>query len=163
MQALQKSNTSVRQLLRNPSGRVIAVLILIIVIVVLAIFGRGEWDTISENFSKRPKLIMPTAGPPPHRWSDEQAYEFFMEYAMAQPPPEGLKTAGVQTCWDYVVSLSVDPPQPAKAVSTGNSSNNPASAHGPGVPAFDVPRWTLLSGNSSWQFWENTRSVVGPC
>ncbi|NQW17427.1 MAG: hypothetical protein HQ478_08060 [Chloroflexi bacterium] len=156
MQDIEKSRTSVRQLIRNPSGRLIVVLALGVLVILGVVFGPGEWENITKNYDKRPQVIFQTPAPPVVVWSNEEARIFFTEYAVANPPPSDLEVIpGIATCWDYVVSQTGEPPEiigthsklSTEDVSLGSKSSV----------------WSAFAGDKIWRFWENTRSVHGPC
>jgi hypothetical protein len=155
LQDLKKSENSLRQQLRNPSGRTVGVIVVLTLIVLGATLGPRLYDGIQNVIDNRPELLVVEPGPPPHQWSDQQAFEFFRDYAVPRPPPDGVEIQGVESCWDYALTLSESPPQPAKALSSVSSG---AFAQG-----ASVPLWNVIVGDSVWRFWENTRSVVGPC
>ena len=156
LQDLQKSRTSVRQKIRNPSGRLLISLFVAVVVIVIAIVGPGEWDRISTNFDKRPKLSVATPRPPVDGWSHAEATAFFTNYAVSNPPPIGLDTIpGISTCWDYVLW------QTGEAPKISSFRSNVTSV---GVPqGGSVVLWNVIADRRVWRFWENTRSVVGPC
>lgn len=156
MDDIRKSQTSLRQSIRNPSGRVIIVLGVGVIAILLAIFLPGEISNIKENFDKRPKVIVVTPSPPPHRWTEGRALDFFREYATIRPAPaDRLLSTGIETCWDFAMSESSGALVPFRMGSGVNSIVAPL--------APNTPLWGLISGDSIWRFWENTRSVVGPC
>ncbi len=124
--------------------------------VLFAIFLPGEISNIQENFGKRPKVIVATPPPPPHRWTEGRALEFFREYAIARPAPDDrVLSSGVETCWDFAMSES------SGALAPFHMGSTVDSIVGPLAPV--TPLWGLIAGDSIWRFWENTRSVVGPC
>ena len=156
MDDLKKTDTSLRQFIRNPSGRVTLVLGVGAIAILLAIFISREGGEIKENFDNRPKLIVATPLPPAYRWTQNQALDFFREYAIARPAPDhrGL-SAGVETCWDFANSESSGDLLPFRMGTSTNQHSAPLAA-GPAL-------WGLAAGDANWRFWENTRSVVGPC
>mgnify|MGYP001239939498 CR=1 FL=1 len=153
---VEKSRTSLRQELRNPSGWWIVLLIIAVIAILGAIFGRGEWDTISTNLENRPKLIIPTPRPPIVGWSHAKATAFFTNYAVSNPPPVGLETIpGINTCWDYVLSQTGEAPEIVSFRSNVSSIAVPQGG--------SVALWSAIAGRRAWRFWENTQSVLGPC
>ncbi len=156
MDDLRKSNTSVRQLIRNPSGRVAVAIGVGVIAILLAVFYFAEFDDVKENFDNRPKLIVATASPPAYRWTEDLALDFFREYAIARPAPDDRAlSAGVETCWDFATSESSGDLIPFHMASNVSSIVAPLAS----IP----PLWGIAAGDSSWRFWENTLSVVGPC
>lgn len=156
MDDLRKSQTTARQSIRNPSGRVTIAVFIGVITVLRAVFFLTEFGDIKENFDNQPKWIVATAGPLPHRWSEGQALDFFREYAIAHPAPgDRILLAGVETCWDFATSESSGPLIPFHMATNPNSVIAPQAS----IP----PLWGLTAGDSSWRFWENTLSVVGPC
>ncbi|MCH8102333.1 MAG: hypothetical protein IIB28_04170 [Chloroflexi bacterium] len=156
MDDFKKSQSSLRQSIRNPSGRVVIAFSIGVIAVLLTVFFLTEFDDIKENLESAPKLVVVTAGPPPHRWTGEIALDFFREYAIARPAPgDRVLSAGVETCWDFATSESSGPLVPFHMASNVNSLVAPLAS----IP----PLWGLAAGDSSWRFWENTLSVVGPC
>ena len=156
MDDVRKSQTSLRQSIRNPSGRVIIALAVGVIAILLAIFLPGEISNVKENFDKRPKVIVVTPSPLPHRWTEGRALDFFREYATIRPAPAGrLLSTGIETCWDFAMSESSGALVPFRMGSGVNSIVAPL--------APNTPLWGLISGDAIWRFWENTRSVVGPC
>ncbi len=156
MQDIRKSKTSVRQLLRNPSGRVTLAFAFIVIAGLVGLFVLAEGGTIKENYDNRPKLIVAEPPAPAYRWTETLALDFFREYATARPAPSDQVLAlGVETCLDYAVSRSTGDLVPFHMGTSVRSVVAPLAA----IP----PRWGLSAGDVTWQFWENTRSVVGPC
>ena len=156
MDDLRKTQTSLRQSIRNPSGRVIIALGVGVIAVLFAIFLPGEISNIKENFDDRPKVIVVTPSPPPHRWSEGRALDFFREYAIARPAPDDrVLSPEVETCWDFAMTESSGALIPFHMGSGANSIAAPL--------APISPLWGLIAGDSVWRFWENTLSVVGPC
>ena len=144
MPRVEKSQTSFRQEIRNPSTRWVIGILILVIVILLAIFGRGEWDTVSTNFDNRPKLTAATPWVPVDGWSHAEATAFFTNYAVSNRPPVGLETIpGIITCWDYVLSQTGEAPEIIKGGS--------------------ISLWSALAGRRAWRFWENTRSVLGPC
>ena len=156
MPRVEKSRRSFRQELRNPSTRWVIGIPIVVLIILGAIFGPGEWDTVSTNFDNRPTLAAATPWVPVARWSHAEATAFFTNYAVSNPPPVGLETIpGIITCWDYVLYQTGEAPEIVSFRS---------SVTGIGIPqGGSVSLWSALAGRRAWRFWENTRSVLGPC
>ena len=153
---VEKSRASIRQELRNPSTRWIIGIPIVVIIILGAIFGPREWDTVSTNFENRPKLVAATPWVPVDGWSHAEATAFFTNYAVSNPPPVGLETIpGIITCWDYVLWQTGEAPE---IVSFRSSVTGIAVPQG-----GSVSLWSALAGRRAWRFWENTRSVLGPC
>lgn len=156
MQDIKKSKTSVRQSLRNPSGRMALAFLFIVIAGLIGLFVLSEGGTIKENFDNRPKLSVAEPGLPAYQWTETLALDFFREYAIARPaPPDQVLAVGVESCWDFAVSRSTGDMVPFHMGTSVKSNVAPLAA----IP----PRWGLSTGDVTWQFWENTRSVVGPC
>lgn len=159
---MNKSDTSVRQMIRNPSGRLVVALSIALLVGVVVWFFLIEFGDIKDKFDNRPKLAVVTAGPPPHRWSTDQALDFFREYAIARPAPaDHVQSDGLATCWDFALALSSDSPASLGDLVPFHMGTNPNSIIAP--QARPQPLWGINAGDISWRFWENTLSVVGPC
>jgi hypothetical protein len=156
MQRIEKSRTSFRQKIRNPSGRMVIGLFLAAVVIFSFIFGRGEWNTISTNLENRPKLKIRTPAPPVVVWSIPEGTQFFTDYAMAHSAPaEQDLDPEIVTCWDYVMSQTGEPPRVI-------GYHSPLSTESVSL-GVKSSVWSVLAGEKVWRFWENTREVHGPC